>query len=127
MDSGEGVIATITDTIATRHRLPVYVAEGTTAQKMKKINSIAYLRHCYEALQDCAATIFIYGHSADENDAHIYRAIFSSQAKHVYFGIYKPDETNSKVFDGLLAKYQKTAGTDKEYSFYDSESAGVWS
>jgi hypothetical protein len=126
LDSGEGVIATITDTIANKRRLPVYVAEGTTAQKMKKINSIAYLRHCYGMLRKNAASIFIYGHSAHDNDAHIYRAIFESEAQHVYFGIFKPDNDKLKTLDGLLARYQKSSGTDKGYSFYDSESAAVW-
>ncbi len=126
IDSGAGVITTITDTIANRRRLPVYVAEGTSAQKMKKINSIAYLRHCYDMLRSSAASIFIYGHSADESDAHIYRAIFESEAKHVYFGVYKPNKEKLKILDGLLAKYQKSSGTDKIYSFYDSESASVW-
>jgi hypothetical protein len=54
-NSGSGVIATITDTIVNRHRLPVYVAEGTSTQKMRKINSIAYLRHCYDCEYGIAA------------------------------------------------------------------------
>lgn len=126
VDSGKGVIATITDTIASKHRLPVYVAEGTTIQKMKKINSVAYLRGCYERLRNNAATIFIYGHSAAENDAHIYNAIFASEAEHVYFGIYKPDAAKLRELHGALAKYQKIAGSEKGYTFYDSESARVW-
>lgn len=126
IDTGEGVIATITDTIANNGRFPVYVAEGTSVQKMKKINSVAYLRHCYDTLRRNAAAIFVYGHSADENDAHIYRAIFGSEAKHIYFGVYKPDEGKLKALDGLLAKFQKTAGSSADYTFFDSESAKVW-
>lgn len=126
LDRGCGVVATITETIVKEKRLPVYVAEGTSPQKMKKINSVAYLRHCYDMLRRNAASIFIYGHSADDNDAHIYRAIFASEVKHVYFGIYKPDDEKLKLLDGLLAKYQKNSGSDKKYTFFDSESAHVW-
>jgi hypothetical protein len=126
VDSGSGVIATITDTIANKRRMPVYVAEGTSPQKMHKINSVAYLRHCYDALRRTASSVFIYGHSAHENDAHIYRAIFGSEAKHVYFGVYKPDEETLRALNGRLASYQKSSGTEKGYTFYDSESAGVW-
>jgi hypothetical protein len=122
----DGVIATITETIERKKRLPVYVAEGTSRQKMQKIESIAYLRHCYAKLRDNAATVFVYGHSADENDAHVYRAIFESGAKHVYFGIHKPDDEKLKTLDGQMAKYQKTWGNDTSYDFYDSESAKVW-
>lgn len=71
LDSGNGVIATITDAITTKRRLPVYVAEGTSKQKMGKINSVAYLRHCYDKLRGNEAPVFVYGHSADDNDEHI--------------------------------------------------------
>lgn len=123
---GKGVIATITDTIVKNRRLPVYVAEGTSAQKMKKINSVPYLRRCYDVLRHNGAAIFIYGHSADENDKHIYRAIFASEAKHIFFGVYKPDDEKVKQLDGQLAKYQKSAGSDTGYTFFDSESANIW-
>lgn len=126
VDTGTGVISTITDTIGKKGRFPIYVAEGTSAQKMKKINSVAYLRHCYETLRRNAAALFVYGHSADENDAHIYRAIFGSEAKHIYVGIYRPDDAKLKSLDGLLAKYQKSVGSSIDYSFFDSESAKVW-
>lgn len=126
VDNGKGVIATITDAIANKRQLPVYVAEGTSLQKMRKINSVPYLRHCYDMLQRNTASVFVYGHSADANDAHIYRAIFSSQAKHLYFGIYRPDDEKLRNLDGLLAGYQKTAGSAVNYSFFDSESAHVW-
>ncbi len=126
IDTGSGVISTITDTISKLRRFPIYVAEGTSAQKMSKINSVSYLRHCYEILSRNSAVIFIYGHSADENDAHIYRAVFGSETKHIYFGVYNPNEDTIKRLDGLLSKYQKTSGSTAEYTFFDSESAKIW-
>ncbi len=126
LDRGNGVIATITNTIVNDRRLPVYVAEGTSVQKMKKINSIAYLRHCYDTLRRNCATIFIYGHSADENDQHIYQAIFTSEAKHVFFGVFEPSTEKLNQLDGLLAKYQKSVGSSTGYSFFASESVNVW-
>lgn len=126
IDRGDGVIATITKTIAIDRRFPVYVAEGSSSQKMRKINSVAYLRHCFDKLVENPAIVFVYGHSADENDAHIYNAIFRSRAEHLYFGIYKPDAAKLNALDGLLAKYQHTAGSSTEYTFFDSESARVW-
>ena len=126
VDTGGGVIATITDTIVSKRRLPIYVAEGTSAQKTKKINSVSYLRYCYDALRNTASSLFVYGHSADDNDAHIYRAIFESEASQVFFGVYKPDAQKLRVLDGRLANYQRRAGSEKRYTFYDSESAKVW-
>ena len=126
LHTGDGVIATIAKTIVEKRRLPIYVAEGTSGQKMRKINSVHYLRHCYDQLRRNGAAIFVYGHSADENDAHIYRAIFGSEAKHLFFGVYQPDEEKLRHLDGALAKYQKSAGSSMEYTFFASETASVW-
>ncbi|OIQ38099.1 MAG: hypothetical protein BM560_20140 [Roseobacter sp. MedPE-SWde] len=126
LNDGDGVIANISHEIAEKGRLPIYVAEGTSASKLHKINSVGYLRHCYRKLQENAATIFIYGHSADENDAHIFRAIFGSDAKHVYFGVYDPDEEKLREIDGQLAKYSKVGGKDISYTLFVSETAQVW-
>jgi hypothetical protein len=35
-------------------------------------------------------------------------------------------EGKLKALNDLLAKYQKTAGSDAEYTFFDSASAQVW-
>lgn len=126
LNAGDGVIATITQSIAESKRLPLYVAEGSSAAKMRKINSVAYLRHCYEQLWQNAATLFVYGHSADDNDAHIYRAAFSSSVAHVFFGVYQPNEEKLKRFSGQLAKHREIGGKNIEYTFYDAESAHLW-
>lgn len=126
LNAGDGVIATITQTILIDKELPLYVAEGTSKAKLRKINSVGYLRHCFDQLKENKANVFVFGHSADDNDAHIYRALFSSDAKHVFFGVYKPDPETLKRLNGQLAKYQKIGGKDIKYSFYDAESAQVW-
>ncbi|OWY18096.1 hypothetical protein B6V73_05670 [Thioclava sp. JM3] len=126
LNDGDGVIANITHEIANNGRLPLYVAEGTSTSKLRKINSVEYLRHCYHTLQETTAAVFIFGHSADPNDAHIYHAIFGSKAKHVYFGLFQPNEEKVTALDAELAKYKKLGGDDVPYSFFDSETAHVW-
>jgi hypothetical protein len=126
LDTRAGVIATITDTIVNKKIMPLYVAEGSSIAKMRKINSVAYLRHCYSKLRDNTVPVFVFGHSADGNDAHIYQAIFGSATTHVYFGIYKPNDERLKILDGRMARYQKIGGRGIDYNFYDSESARVW-
>jgi hypothetical protein len=83
---GDGVIATITNAISVDRRFPVYVAEGTSGQKCGKsipspICAIA------TTFRENDAPVFVYGHSADQNDAHVHRAIFMSGAEHLYFGV----------------------------------------
>lgn len=126
-DTGAGVIATITDSIITKKRLPLYVAEGTMKAKSRKIYSSPYLRHCYGKLRDTEGAVFIFGHSADQNDAHIYHAIFgNSKISHVWFGIFRPDETKKRKFDAKLSAYHKIGGSKVSYSFFDAETAHVW-
>jgi hypothetical protein len=126
LNHGDGVIANITHEISNNGRLPLYVAEGTSKSKLRKINSVEYLRHCYRTLQETTAAVFVFGHSAAPNDAHIYHAVFGSKAKHVYFGIFQPNVDKIKVVDAELAKYSKLGGDNVPYSFFDSETAHVW-
>lgn len=126
LNDGDGVIANITHEIANKGRLPLYVAEGTSKSKLRKINSVEYLRHCYRTLRETTAAVFVFGHSADPNDAHIYHAIFGSKAKHVYFGVFRPSEEKVTALDAELAKYKKLEGDDVPYSFFASETAHVW-
>lgn len=126
LNTGDGVIANITGEIADKERLPLYVAEGNSTSKLRKINSVEYLRHCYRKLEETEAVVFVYGHSADPNDEHIYRAIFGSKAETVLFGVYKPTEEALRNFDAQLARYQKLGGKKIDYGFFDSETANVW-
>ena len=125
VNDGDGVIATVSDTIRSGH-FPIYVAEGKSTQKLKKIHGNEYLRHCLDKLRLNALPLFVFGHSADDNDAHIYSAIFGSACKKLYFGIYQPSEPKVRALDGKLEKYRRTHGSDLAISFFDAESAKAW-
>jgi hypothetical protein len=66
------MIDAIAQTITDGKRFPLYVAEGTSPAKTERIMANKYLGHCYEKL----GAFFVFGHSADPNDAHIYGAIY---------------------------------------------------
>jgi hypothetical protein len=125
IDTGDGVVETVARLIRDG-RLPLYVAEGTSGQKERKVNSVPYLRHCFDKLWDTTDVMFVYGHSAAENDAHVYRAIFGVDRPHVYFGIYQSTGDKLARLDGELARYQRLGGMNVPYSFYNAESAHVW-
>lgn len=80
LNHGEGVIANITHEIANNGRLPLYVAEGTSKSNLRKINSVEYLRHFYRTLHETTAAVFVFGHSADPNDAH--NGLFKAEVIH---------------------------------------------
>jgi len=134
LDQGAGVIDAISETVLNEGRLPVYVAEGTSTAKVKRINSVSYLSHCFSKLQDLSGNLFVYGHSADENDRHIYAAIFRSvkaaQAReknleHLYFCVYEPSRNLDEIH-GRLAKYKASVGSALKFTFVDAKSAKVW-
>jgi hypothetical protein len=119
----DGGIDAIAQTIE-QNRFPIYVAEGSTQAKQKQIASVPYLKLCLQRLKESSGCFFIYGHSADETDAHIYNAIFSSKITHLYYCIF--DQSKLAEADGKLAYYQKSNKSTVGYSFVDSKSAGVW-
>lgn len=121
-----GVIDAIARTITQNKRLPLYVAEGTSPAKMARIRASDYLSHCYEKLGLSAGSFFIFGHSADPNDAHIYHALFQSNVRHLYFCIYQPTANKIKAVSGELARYKERTGSKIGYTFVDSDSAHVW-
>jgi hypothetical protein len=121
-----GVIDAIAQTITVDKQFPVYVAEGTSPAKMARIRANDYLFYCYEKLCASAGSFFIFGHSADPNDSHIYEAIFSSSIEHLYFCIYQPTEEKLRTISGELARYKARARSEIEITFVDSESAHVW-
>lgn len=121
-----GVIDAIAQTITAGKRFPLYVAEGTSAAKMQRIKANNYLSHCYEKLGASTGSFFVFGHSADPNDAHIYSALFRSHIKHLYFCIYQPTNEKIKSVSGELARYRERAGSKIDYTFVDAESAHVW-
>jgi hypothetical protein len=121
----KGVIDAIAETIARERRIPIYVAEGTSAAKLNRINSTPYLKVCYERLSSSAGPLFVYGHSAARNDEHIYRALFGAKLDHLYFCIHKPTAKLNEM-DAELARYKRLFSSKVDYSFVDSESAHVW-
>jgi Domain of unknown function (DUF4917) len=118
------IIDDIAATIRTQKQLPLFVAEGTAVQKMKRINSVPYLRTAYEKFQKLSGTILIFGHSAAPNDLHIYNAIFASQVENVLFCVHNANGDWSALKE-RLARFQ-VRRQDIEISYVDAASAHVW-
>jgi hypothetical protein len=125
LNDGNGIIAAITETISDARRIPLYVAEGHASAKMAKINSVHYLRHCYQKLGSTIGPLFVYGHAAAPNDSHIYRAIFRPGISHLYFCVHTPTAQLNRI-EGELARYQRLFRSNVQYTLVDSVSAHVW-
>lgn len=127
LNKGEGVLETIAHEIICNKKFPLYVAEGTSNSKMRKIKSVDYLRYCYQELKkNNHEIIFIYGHSAAENDEHIYKAIFNSEIMELYFGIYDREEDSVAAIRGNLSRYREKYGKEVIIEFFDSRTVCIW-
>jgi hypothetical protein len=100
------------------------VGEGTAAQKMRKINSVPYLRHGYEQLRERSGSLFIYGHSAGDKDNHIYSAIARSQVGRIYFCVYRPAD-NFVDMQARLAPFA-VRNPDIELKYIDAGTVNIW-
>lgn len=114
-------------------KFPLFVAEGTSAQKKDKIRHNAYL---YQGLKQLNSNVtkgnhcwFIFGHSLARNDDHILTRIGRGKFKKLYVGIYgDPLETwNEEII--ARAQWLSNLRHEKwplEIEFYQAESAQVW-
>lgn len=112
--------------------LPLFVSEGDTITKFRRITHNAYLHRCYQSFKSIGSPLFIYGHSLAENDNHILRCIEASRSKikSVYVSLYgdPAGEINQKII--RRAEAMATKRYDRKnplaVEFFDATSARVW-
>lgn len=112
---------------------PLFVAEGTSAQKKSKIRHNAYL---YQGFKQLTANVkqgrhcfFIFGHSLADSDDHILNRLARGRFPKLYVGIYgDPDSADNRRImaraEGLAA--QRHERWPLEIAFYGAASANVW-
>lgn len=114
-------------------RYPMFVSEGTSASKMRRINKSAYLSKGLRSFASCCdvkgAAMFIIGHSLAGNDDHVLRRIRDGKIGQLYVSIFgDPDSRPNRI---VMAKAQSFAHRrhDKvplEVEFIDAESIQIW-
>lgn len=113
-------------------QFPLFVAEGTSDQKLAKIKHSAYLYHSYksfsEQMKQRNGALFVFGHSLADNDRHIMIKIAQGRLSHLYVGIYgdKRSEENRRIMSSAEALGNERTTDPLNVVFYDTGSAGVW-
>jgi hypothetical protein len=116
-----------------RNAYPLFVAEGTSAQKKAKIRHNAYLYQGFKQftanVQQGKHCVFVFGHSLAENDDHILNRMGRGRFKKLYVGIY--GDPLAPANQTITARAQalsdlRTAKWPLEVAFYDAASANVW-
>lgn len=132
VDTGKKIISQVREAID-KNLYPLFVAEGNSDQKKTKITHDSYLSKAlrsFEAVCDMKdATVFIFGHSLNDSDEHIFRFIKRGKVPRVFIGVYKDPASG---YDKRIIQKAKLLGTQRtkkyplEVILYDAQSANVW-
>lgn len=111
---------------------PLFVAEGTSEEKLEKITHSGYLSKAlrsFEAIcEQKNADLFILGHSLADNDDHVLKKIIKGTISRVFISLYKPDSDESKSIIKKAEKLRNARNKKNplEVVYFDSETAHVW-
>lgn len=112
-----------------RDFFPLFVAEGSSSEKLERIRHSDYLAKAYRSFQEIQHCLFVYGHSLAANDEHYLRLIENGKLSHVFVGLYgdSASEVNRRIVERANAmRLARRGRRELKLDFYDSESAHVW-
>lgn len=121
---GSSIIEQVKNNLA-ENRFPLFVSEPTYQKKKKRIENSPYLAYCFRALAEITGSIFIYGHSLDENDRHIFSQVKSCSANKIFVSIYGDEnsEANTQVKASAFAYLDRPG---RQVYFFDASTAKIW-
>ncbi len=117
-------------------RYPLFVAEGSSANKKSRIMHNAYLHKALRSFESCCSngngSLTVFGHSLAENDRHVLRLITKGRIRKMLVSIYGDPRSaenqairvNCEELVRLRAAARKHQGLDVVY--FDAQSAQVW-
>lgn len=105
-------------------RYPLFVSGRSAQEKREKIETSSYLCHCFKKFSSLEGTIFVHGHSLDDNDDHLVSAIKGNQRiTHLCVSIFGDENSDENV--GIRNKAATLCAGDK-LRIYSAESANLW-
>jgi hypothetical protein len=118
-------------------KFPLFVSEGTSESKRRRILHNAYLHKALRAFESCCIStknaIVVFGHSLADNDEHVLNCIATGGASHLLIGIFgdpSGPESQATILraEGLadLRKRRRGAKFPLMLTFYDAASAKPW-
>ena len=117
-------------------KFPLFVAEGTSQSKRERIMHSAYLHKALRSFEGVCRSpgnaIFVFGHSLDDNDRHIFRYIERGGVKQMFVSLFgdRASVANKKIIQTALAMRDRRGARGARYPldviFYDAASAQVW-
>lgn len=113
-------------------KYPLFVAEGHSIDKLDKIMHSAYLHKALRSFSNISGSLFVFGHSFDDNDDHILGKIPVGKISDLYVGLY--GDPNSEANIGIRQKAERFSVERAEIPrkrplavhYFDASSAAVW-
>ncbi|MES2185415.1 MAG: DUF4917 family protein [Pseudomonadota bacterium] len=108
---------------------PLFVSEGTSAEKYERIRHNDYLTKAYRSFCSITGALFIYGHSLAKNDEHYLKAIEKGKTQHLYIGLYgDPNSGGNKLITRRAEQMANARKVSKPLAitYFDAGSAKVW-
>lgn len=108
---------------------PLFVAEGTSDEKLERIRHSDYLAKAYRSFENIQGTVFIYGHSLAEHDEHYLRVLENGKVSTLFVGLFgdASSASNKRIIARAEAMVPKR-GPKRPLTvrFFQSETAKVW-
>jgi hypothetical protein len=128
VNTGIALIDQIREALATG-RFPLFVAEGSHASKLDRIQHSGYLNRAYRSLAKIGGALFVFGLSFADGDGHILNLIAKGKVTHVFVSLHgDPDsEGNARIstkVDAIRDRRPRRYPLAVEY--FDADSANVW-
>ncbi len=128
INTGKRLIEQIREALE-RDYFPLFVAEGTSKEKLERIMHSEYLAKGKRSFSSIQGALFIHGHSLSANDNHFIKAIEKGKIQHLFVGLFGDETSESnKAIKKRASQIIKRRAQHKPIvvSFYSSESANVW-
>ena len=108
---------------------PLFVSEGTSAEKYERIRHNDYLAKAYRSFSQIGGALFVYGHSLAENDEHYLKRIEKGKVAHLYIGLY--GDVSSDANKRIVRRADRMINARKgrialSVSYFDAATAKVW-
>lgn len=129
-NTGLALIDQIRDALS-HEKYPLYVAEGTSAEKKKRIVHSGYLHRSYRSFARIGGALFIFGHSLAPNDNHILDLIARGRLQEIFVSLYGDphDDANQSIImraKSIVQDHEERKGKSLKLRFYDASTARVW-
>lgn len=114
------------------NRYPIYVAEGSSDSKMRRIQHSAFLSRAFRSFAHIGGSLFIFGHSLASNDEHALRLVERGTVKAVYVSLFGNPKSrdNRRIVDRAEAfregRERSGRRNQLDVRFFDAASANVW-